>query len=44
MVSHSDGTTEVLSLNHSFAEDQIPWFRYGSMLNYLFRQGGNGHG
>ena len=44
MVSHFDGTTEVLSLNHSFAEDQIPWFRYGSMLNYLFRQGGNGHG
>ena len=36
-VSHSDGTTEVLSLNHSFGEAQIAWFRAGSALN-LFHQ------
>ncbi len=36
-VRHSDGTTETLSLNHSFGESQIEWFRVGSALN-LFHQ------
>ncbi len=34
---HSDGTEETLSLNHSFAEEQLKWFRVGSALN-LFHQ------
>ncbi len=34
---HSDGTSEELSLNHSFAEEQIRWFQVGSALN-LFHQ------
>ena len=37
VLHHSDGTEEDLSLNHSFAEDQIRWFHVGSALN-LFHQ------
>ena len=37
IVHHSDGTTETLSLNHSFGESQVEWFRVGSALN-LFHQ------
>jgi aconitate hydratase len=36
-VSHSDGTSETLSLNHTLGESQIEWFRLGSALN-LFHQ------
>ena len=36
-VHHSDGTSESLSLNHSFGQPQIEWFRVGSALN-LFHQ------
>jgi aconitate hydratase len=34
---HSDGTTESLSLDHSFADSQIEWFRVGSALNLFHR-------
>ena len=37
IVRHSDGTEETLSLNHSFGESQIAWFKAGSALN-LFHQ------
>jgi aconitate hydratase len=33
MVQHTDGTTETLSLNHSYGPSQIAWFRLGSALN-----------
>ena len=33
MVKHSDGTSETLRLNHSFAASQLEWFRKGSALN-----------
>ena len=36
-VQHSDGTSETLSLNHSFGQPQLEWFRVGSALN-LFHQ------
>ena len=36
-VSHSDGTSETLILNHTLGEPQIEWFRLGSALN-LFHQ------
>jgi aconitate hydratase len=36
-VSHSDGTSETLSLNHTLGAPQIEWFRLGSALN-LFHQ------
>ncbi len=35
MIRHEDGTSTDIELAHSFAEDQIPWFRYGSALNYI---------
>ena len=37
VVKHSDGTQDVLELVHTFAEQQIAWFRAGSALN-LFHQ------
>ena len=37
VLHHADGTEEELSLNHSFAEEQIRWFHVGSALN-LFHQ------
>ena len=32
-VAHSDGTAESLSLDHSYSERQLTWFRAGSALN-----------
>ncbi len=37
-VSHSDGSIEVLSLNHSFGEAQIAWFSAGPALNVFHQQ------
>ena len=37
ILHHADGSEEELSLNHSFAEEQIQWFHVGSALN-LFHQ------
>jgi aconitate hydratase len=33
MVRHADGSTDTLSLNHSYGASQIAWFRRGSALN-----------
>ena len=38
---HSDGTTEALSLGHSFGAAQIEWFKAGSALNLFHRQAGS---
>jgi len=37
-ITHSDGTSETLKLNHSFGASQLEWFRRGSALN-LFHKG-----
>ncbi len=37
-VRHADGTTDTLSLNHSFGASQIEWFKAGSALNLFHRQ------
>ena len=37
-VRHADGTTDTLSLNHSFGTSQIEWFKAGSALNLFHRQ------
>ena len=34
-VSHADGTSEALELNHSFSKKQLEWFRAGSALNLV---------
>jgi aconitate hydratase len=36
-VRHADGTTETLMLNHTFAANQLDWFRGGSALNVVPR-------
>lgn len=33
LVRHVDGGTETLSLDHSFTNEQLRWFRAGSALN-----------
>ena len=33
LVRHADGTSETLSLSHSFGASQLEWFRAGSALN-----------
>jgi aconitate hydratase A / 2-methylisocitrate dehydratase len=35
ILHHNDGTEEVLSLQHSYSESQLEWFRRGSALNIL---------
>ena len=35
VVSHADGTSETLSLNHSYGASQIEWFKAGSAMNYI---------
>ena len=37
LLVHSDGTEEVLELQHSYSERQLAWFRAGSALNTLAR-------
>ncbi|KAK4302781.1 hypothetical protein Pmani_025148 [Petrolisthes manimaculis] len=34
-VKHTDGTSEVIELSHSFNEQQIAWFKAGSALNRM---------
>ena len=37
-LTHKDGTTDNISLNHTYNDMQIEWFKAGSALN-LIRQG-----
>ncbi len=34
-IDHADGTTETLSLGHSYSTSQISWFRAGAALNLV---------
>ena len=36
-LTHSDGSTETLHLDHSYSESQLDWFRLGSALNLFHR-------
>ena len=36
-VRHSDGSSDILQLNHSYSESQLDWFRLGSALNLFHR-------
>lgn len=37
-INHADGTSEDISVNHSYNEAQIEWFRAGSALNLIKAQ------
>ena len=35
VLHHADGTKETISLNHSYSDLQIKWFKAGSALNFM---------
>ena len=35
VLSHADGSTESIVVNHSYNSQQIEWFRMGSALNLI---------
>jgi aconitate hydratase len=35
VLRHADGSKDLLSLNHTYSEGQIDWFKAGSALNHL---------
>ncbi len=35
IIRHTDGTHDVINLNHTYSDLQIKWFKAGSALNYL---------
>ena len=37
-VAHADGTTDNITLNHTYNEAQIDWFKAGSALNLIRKQ------
>jgi aconitate hydratase len=34
-VKHPDGTKDTITLNHTFNDQQIGWFKAGSALNLI---------
>ncbi len=34
-IVHADGSKESIKLNHTYNEQQIEWFKYGSALNLI---------
>ena len=38
ILHHADGSSEKVSVNHSYNENQIEWFKAGSALNLIGRQ------
>ncbi|KAK3582610.1 hypothetical protein CHS0354_024164 [Potamilus streckersoni] len=38
VLNHADGTKEEISVNHSYNEGQIQWFKEGSALNLIKKQ------
>ncbi|MEO1062553.1 MAG: aconitate hydratase [Actinomycetota bacterium] len=38
VLHHADGTTDEITCNHTFSEEQIEWFRAGSALNLIRQQ------
>jgi aconitate hydratase len=38
-IIHADGSTDTIKLNHTYNEGQIEWFKEGSALNLIKKQG-----
>ncbi len=38
VIRHPDGSKDEIEADHTMAQDQIPWFRHGSALNYIAAQ------
>lgn len=43
VLTHTDGSSEIIKVNHTYNEVQIKWFRAGSALNYLVGTNKNKH-
>ena len=41
VLTHADGKTDKIKLNHTYNEQQIEWFKAGSALNLIRKQFGN---
>ncbi len=41
--SHKDGTTDTISVNHTYNEQQIEWFKAGGALNIIRKQVSGNH-
>jgi aconitate hydratase len=37
-IAHADGTTDTISVNHTYNAQQIAWFRAGSALNLIKKE------
>lgn len=38
LIEHADGTDDLITVNHTYNEAQIEWFKYGSALNLIKSQ------
>ncbi len=38
VLNHADGTTDNITVNHTYNEQQIEWFKAGGALNVIRRQ------
>ncbi len=38
VIHHSNGTSEIITVNHSYNENQIEWFKAGAALNIIRRE------
>ena len=39
VLNHADGTSDEISVNHSYNQNQIEWFKAGSALNLISKMG-----
>jgi aconitate hydratase len=38
VLNHADGTTDTISVNHTYNDQQIEWFKAGGALNIIRKQ------
>jgi len=38
-IIHSDGTKDIIELKHTYNKNQIKWFKAGSALNLIAKNG-----
>jgi aconitate hydratase len=38
VLNHADGTSDSISVNHTYNEQQIEWFKAGAALNIIRKQ------
>ena len=38
VLNHTDGSTDIIEVNHTYNEQQIEWFKAGGALNIIRRE------